>query len=422
MTSMKLITLRNEGVRIAKGDGWIFVALLLGIAAIGEALQLFRAPPLILILLTAVIYARETMFRRQHIPLLLFSAWGLIYVALSYIQAFPAAWTRYHDTGVIFQQASYLAILVPLVAASQKWWDDSRFDANRDAILIAVVLVAFVFGVVVDILVTDFTDIRPYQTMRNYVFIGLLALSYLAFRAGKWRRLAILALLILAGAAIWRAQFIQNTIVYVSLIGFLATSMFRIRTDRLLLFLFLILFAAATILGLRDPLWVFEIDHNSGWRLAWWNDALAATVQTGGIGVGFGTESLMNEYAAILQRDSYHKEDETFLLISTHSAIFDTTFRTGVVGLLLLCLILSRCFPHPSIPPLARAHCCAMFAVLIVCLHSNLGLQSPMYALGVAICIGYLQSERRKATTDMFVPVNEPLEQERSYAPHPQRN
>ena len=409
---MTVTTLRSERIQIAKGDGWIFVVLMLAIVAIGEALQLFRAPPLILIVLTSVIYARETMFQRQQIPLLLFSAWGLIYVALSYVQAFPAAWTKYHDTGAILQQASYLATLVPLVAASQKWWDDSRFDANRDAILIAVVLFAFVFGVVVDILVTDFKDIRPFQTARNYVFIGLLALSYLAFRPGKWRRVAILALSILAGAAIWWNEFIQNSIIYVLIMGFLATCMFRVRTDRLLLFSFLFLMAAATIFGLQDPLWVFELDFNAGWRLAWWNDALAATAQTGGIGVGFGTEALRNEYAAVLQRDAYvtpwnaYDDGGTFLLISTHSAFFDTIFRTGVVGFLLLCLVLLHSFPHPRIPPLARAHCCAMFAVLIVCLHSNLGLQSPMYALGVAICIGYLQSERRKATSDSFVRVN----------------
>jgi O-antigen ligase len=170
-----------------------------------------------------------------------------------------------------------------------------------------------------------------------------------------------------------------------------------------MLILFLLLLAAATVYGLLDPLRVFEIDQNTGWRLAWWNDVLAATTQTGGIGVGFGTEALRNEYATVLQRDTYHEEGGAFLLISTHSAFFDTMFRTGVVGVSLLCFILWRCFPHPRIPPLSRAHCCAMFAVLIVCLHSNLGLQSPMYALGVAICIGFLQSENRKATAHASV-------------------
>jgi hypothetical protein len=422
MTPTNVTALRNEGIRIAKGDGWIFVALLLGIASIGEALKLFRAPALLLIILVAVVYAREAMFRRQQIPLLLFSLWGLIYVVLSFVHALPAAWTRYHDTGVILQHASYLAALLPLVAASQKWWDDPRFDANRDVILIAAVFAAFVFGSAVDVVIGGFEDVRIFVTMRNYLFIGLLALSYLAFRQGKWQRPAILAFLILAAAAIWRAQYLQNTIVYLLIIGFLAITMVRVRADRLMLVLFLLLLTAATIYGLQDPLRIFELDPNSGWRLAWWNDVLTATTQTGGIGVGFGTEALRNEYAATLQRDTYHEEGGAFLLISTHSAFFDTMFRTGAVGFLLLCLVLWRCFPHRRIPPQARAHCCAMFAVLILCLHSNLGLQSPMYALGVAICIGYLQSERRKATTGAVVRANRFPAHEPAPTPHWYRN
>ena len=61
-------------------------------------------------------------------------------------------------TSVIFQQASFLAILLPLVSASQKWWEDSKFDVNRDAVLIAIVLVAFVFGTAIDVAVSALNE------------------------------------------------------------------------------------------------------------------------------------------------------------------------------------------------------------------------------------------------------------------------
>jgi O-antigen ligase len=158
------------------------------------------------------------------------------------------------------------------------------------------------------------------------------------------------------------------------------------------------LLAGVTIYGIQDPLRVFEIDPNTGWRLAWWKDAIEATVQNGGIGVGFGTESLRNDYGALLERDSYREEGGTFLLVGTHSAFFDTLFRTGLVGVFLFLLVLVRCIPTANIPPLARAHCCSIFAIMILCLHSNLGLQSPMYSIGIAVCIGFLQAERHKAS------------------------
>lgn len=402
------LTDRAEGFRFANGDGWIFVVLVIGIVALGESLKVIRTPALLLIVLIAAFYARQAMLRSQHLPLLLFSAFGLIYVILSYVQAFPAAWTRYHDTSVIFQQASFLAVLLPVVAASQKWWDDVQFDINRDAVMIAIVLVAFFLGTVVDIILLgwDRTGFRPSVTMRNYVFIGLLALTYLAFRSDKWRGPAIILLLILFGWSVWSPLYLQNTLVHLILVGFLAVAMLRIPADRLMLGLLLLILVVASIVGMQDPLSVFEIDANTGWRLAWWRDALEATAQTWGIGTGFGTESIRNEYADLLQRDQYREEEGTFLLVSTHSAFVDTIFRTGAVGFLLLCTILVRCFPNSHTPPLARAHCCAMFAVLILCLHSNLGLQSPMYSLGVAICIGYLQSERRKALNSAAVAAN----------------
>ena len=192
-------------------------------------------------------------------------------------------------------------------------------------------------------------------------------------------------------------HFLQNTIVYLMLLGFLATTIVRIPADRVMLVMFILLLATATIIGIHDPGRVFEIDVNTGWRLAWWKDGLEASAQTWGVGVGYGTELLRNEYSALLQRESYREEGGNFLLVSTHSAFVDTLFRTGGLGLALLCIILVRCFPHRDMALPARAHCCAMFAILVLCLHSNLGLQSPMYSLGVAICIGYLQSARRKA-------------------------
>jgi len=48
----------GEGLALVKGEGWIFVALLLGIVSIGEALKVFRTPALLFIVLVAAIYAR----------------------------------------------------------------------------------------------------------------------------------------------------------------------------------------------------------------------------------------------------------------------------------------------------------------------------------------------------------------------------
>jgi O-antigen ligase len=405
---MTVTELRHEGIRIAKGDGWIFFALIVFVVAIGESLKVFRTPALLLMVGLAVVYARETMLRKQNLPLLLFSVVGFLYVVLSYLQAFPPAWTRYYDTGAILQQASFIGILLPFVAASQKWWEDSRFESNREVLLIFVVLAAFVLGIVVDYLLGS-KGVRPFMTLRNYVFIGLLSLSYLAFRSDKWRSFATLALLLLAGWSIWRVHFLQNTIVYLILLGFLATTVLRVPADRMMLALILVAIAAATLVGLQDPLWIFQIDPNTGWRLAWWNDVLAATVQTNGIGVGFGTESLRNEYSSVLLRDTYREEAADFLFVGTHSAFFDTMFRMGIPGFLLLCFVIVRCFPPSYMSLSVRAHCGAMFAILILCLHSNLGLQSPMYSLGVAMCIGYLQAERHKARLQLAMVSNEQI-------------
>jgi len=390
---------QSSKIQIAKGEGWIFIALILGIVAIGESLKVFRAPALILIIALAAVYARETILRKQNLPLLLFTLWGFLYVLFSYLHILPSAWTRYFETGVIIQQASFLAVLPPVVAASQKWWDDPWFDANRDVIMIAIVVVAFGFGAIFDVVMSQGGS-RPLVTLRSYLLIALMALTYLAFRSARWRSLAIIVLLALAAWSAARIYFLQNTLVYVILVGFLGVSVLRLPLDRIMLGTFLLLLFGATIYGLQDPYSVFLIDPNTGWRLAWWNDVLTAVGQTGGVGVGFGTESLRNEYAALLERDAYREEGGSFLLVSTHSAFFDSMFRLGIVGLFLIVLVLLRCLPPKGMNLQARAHVCAIFAIMTLCLHSNLGLQSPMYSLGIAFCIGYFQSERRKALAE----------------------
>lgn len=88
---------------------------------------------------------------------------------------------------------------------------------------------------------------------------------------------------------------------------------------------------------------VDQYDDNIGVRAIMWGDAIDATVETNGIGVGYGTEYIRNQFYAIRAGDWQVADPnhEGFLFLSTHSTPFDILLRLGVVGLLMTAVWLS---------------------------------------------------------------------------------
>ncbi|MER8880319.1 O-antigen ligase family protein [Mesorhizobium sp. M0408] len=377
--------------------------MLLAICLLGGAgLKALGAPLLAFILLLSLAYAGRTLLSPQNIPALLLTCWGLLYVGLSYLELLPDGWTRYHQAGIIVQQSSFVFLLLPVIAASQKWWEDKGIDRHRDAILVGTVILVFIVSIPARLYVfgdieTPLDPPKAFVTLQNDVMIALVGITYLAMvRMNPIVGGFLLMLVFILSATI---EFrLQNVLAYFVAMAASFLCMIGLHLERTLANILMLGLVGLAIFGILDPISLFVLDPNTGWRVTFWRDALEALAETWGIGVGFGTEALRNEYTMVIGRLFFLPEEDTsFLLIGTHNAFFDIILRLGMVGLVLWSAVIIGCYPSSKMPVRVRAHAAVAFFTLFICVFSNVALQSPLYVIGVAFTIGYLQSLRGAA-------------------------
>lgn len=394
--------LRSRRRHDPAGGSWTFTVLLLAICLLGGAgLKALGSPFLAFIIFLSLAYVGRAVLSVQNLATLLLTAWGLLYVGLSYLGALPDAWTRHHQGDVIVQQASFVFLLLPVIAASQKWWDDRNVDRHRDAILVTMIVLVFIVSIPVRMYV--FGDIesyldpsKPFVTLQNDVMIALVAVTYLTIiRTPPLAGLILLTLVFILSVSI-EFRF-QNVLAYFVALAAALLCTIGLHVERTVTNILILAITSVALFGMLDPVSLYTLDPNTGWRTIFWRNAMEALTETWGIGVGFGTEALRNEYTLIGRAFFLPEENTSFLLIGTHNAFFDVALRLGIVGLVLWSAVILGCYPAAKMPARIRAQGAVAFFALFICVFSNVALQSPLYVIGVAFVIGYLQSLRRIA-------------------------
>ena len=386
-----------------------FLGGLFLVVFVGDHIQLLGAPGYALVIVIFVVAGFSELFTKDKIPVIGLTIWGLIYVFLSYNRIFPTAWTSHFDRGAVLQQASYLAGLLPIIAASQRFWRRAFRSVKRSSTAYAVVLVAFFLGCIVDfLLLKSGLLFRVRGTLKNDTALMLFVVSMLVVVRNNvtahWLLLGstfyvgiVRAYMQTLGvyAYVWMTRLLQRLVPV---------------SPRVLLFSFVFLTLVMTVIGFRYVQNVWNIDPNTGWRLAFWHDSIAAVWQTHGVGVGFGTEAIRNFYPELM-RDLFRSDaNDDFLLIGTHNAFSDVGFRLGLVGLGLFLIVIYQSVPSQEIKFGRAWHANFIFVMLFTCLYLNVALQSPTYSIGVAILLGYL-----RAVNQVFGTAKAGIRLDRSY-------
>ena len=366
--------------------GGVFLVVFLG-----DHIQLLGAPGYALLILIFAVAGWSEIFTKDKVPIFGLTIWGLVYVFLSYNRILPSAWTSHFDSGTILQQASYLAGLLPIIAASQRFWRRVITSAKRSTTACTVVLIAFLLGCIVDLLLMKGGFLlRVRGTLKNDTALILFVISMLVIvRNNAPAHGLLLGSTFYVGivraymqtlgvhAYVWATRLLQRLLPV---------------SPRVLLFSFVLSTLVLTVVGFRYVQDVWDADPNTGWRLAFWRDSMAAVWQTRGVGVGFGTEAIRNFYPELM-RDLFRSDaNDDFLLIGTHNAFSDVGFRLGVVGLFLFLIIVYQSIPSREIKFGRAWHASFIFVMIFTCLYLNVALQSPTYSIGVGVLLGYLRA------------------------------
>lgn len=339
-------------------------------------------PPLLIALALAVvaILLQGTIIGlRDYWLFLIFST---LILALSFLSAMPKGWTLMHDNFAAVRHWIWIPAL-PIIGSAFMFICRRSFKhVERHAVkylLVIYVATRLSRAFSGDIYTEE-------QAWSIYTFTSdnmIVALAFLVFLFRSRRNMLIDCVLIVLMLAISTSA--QSDLFFLWLF------MLRVLQNSKLLILALAVGTTAFIL--IAPLYIEAvdgIDPNSGVRAVLWRDAWVALFQTYGIGVGFGTEYITNNFSEIRGPHDWSMvgSESDLIYVATHSTYYDVALRTGVVGLSLF-LIWFRSALRLDVQLDQRReqlHTAVVGLLLINC-SVNVGLSSIQFLFGTSFCL-----------------------------------
>tara|TARA_R110002074_G_scaffold316814_2_gene487296 strand:- start:8382 stop:9431 length:1050 start_codon:yes stop_codon:yes gene_type:complete len=314
--------------------------------------------------------------------LFFFSVFGLFYALLSYVNVLPDAWTTLYRRAAIPQQAIFVLAIPVFVLANYTMFQrilESRFGYRYFyALLVSYAgyrAVTYASGQGFDLF---------FNTLSNSIFPVYVAIGHIVFV--RFRRTTRAAATIVGGLMVPFTSFLQNSLggIYLAAIGFLGF-------PRMVLYGLVFSLVGVSILGqwYFDAIW--KLSPNTGVRLWMMRAGIDGFIQSYGLGVGFGKESLKTIFP-LLGRTFLSPTDTSvnFIMVGNHNALVQLLFRMGLIGFLLFLSFLLKCLPSDVANRGLRNSAFYSYGMIFILLLSNPSIESAAYHVGLAVAIAYV--------------------------------
>ena len=375
--------------------------------SLGGALSLIGPLFLVIPIGSCFLYA---ILRRTVPPRLLsaYFAYCIFIALLSNYRLLPISWQVYFIEEAIVRQLIPTLGFFAVAWASKAYFrrrllcGDAFFGAPFILVLSFVVSPAIMFaqGASYQGDTTEQTIIALYGSFANGITIAMFFVSGYIFFTTNWRRYTGLITFISIAVS---THFVQFKVLTVTAVAVLFGIPGRLMAVGLVLAL-----VGIYAVGINFIPSTRTIDPNAGLRLAFVADALASVVDTHGIGIGYGKESVRWRYrfhgapdfTFLPDRKSIRRE-HLLIILSTgvHNSFVQAILRTGVPGFLLLVAAFFAAFPPRNLPPDMRNHAAIALAMIFIACFVNPALESPLQVVGISFVYGYLLALRASAQT-----------------------
>jgi O-antigen ligase len=377
---------------------WLVCALGISLRLVGP---LFAVAPIGSCLLYAVL-------RRTVPPRLLsaYFAFCILVAVLSKYQLFPASWQ------VHFMEEAIVRQLVPLLGFFAVAWAAKAYFRRRflsgDVFFGAPIILALSFVVAPAVMYQQglgyqgdysaYAVLALYGAFINNVVIALFFVLGGIFLTRDWRRYLGLALVL--GVAL-SSHFIQFRV----LTAIVLATLFGVPGRKVAAGLVVTL-VGIYALGINFVPEAMTKDPNNGLRLALVADALSSTIDTQGVGIGFGKESVrwryrfpnMPDFTFLPDpRSMTHDSMLEALSRGVHNSFIQALLRTGVLGFFLLVAAFFAAFPPHNLPRDVRNHAASVFALIFIACFVDTALETPINVPGIGFVYGYLLVLRAEA-------------------------
>ena len=336
----------------------------------------------------AILLHGRVNFKRSY---LLFFGFSAVILALSFLSVMPKAWTVMHDNFAAVRHWIWVPAL-PVIGSAFALVCRRSFDhIERHAL--KYLLLVYIFTRLSrtfsgDIYVEE-------QAWLIYTFTSdnmVVALTFLLFLFRADRNAILDCSYIVLALALSTSS--QSLLFFLWLLALRVVGRARLLTLALILFTMLFILVA--------PLFVVAIDNidpNSGVRAVLWRDTWIALLETYGLGVGFGTEYITNNFYEIRGSREWSMvvSQSDLIYVATHSTFYDVALRTGIVGLgLFLFWFRSAVRLIVVLEQRRERFYSAIVGLLVINCSINVGLSSIQFLFGSAFCVGLLGHLRQR--------------------------
>jgi len=333
--------------------------------------------------------------------LLTYAAFTLAIGAVSVLHLMPRSWQEHFVLEVIPRQ------LVPVFSFCLCYWAATSYFSNRfyegralrDAMLIIVC------GLLVRPLTSLasgddwYTIYNSYGSFINSTTILLIFLTHFLFfsRMKKIQRFITLTSLVTLGLF---THYIQFRVFCAITVAIILGAPARLTVAAVVcIFVLGYVFAQSYIPE------IYQLDENAAIRLLLSRGAAQSFVDTMGIGIGYGTESVQWEYqfAGTSAINNFlpavetmsNLEFERALSRGVHNSFMQEALRSGVIGFTLLILVFFQPIWHRFSSNRLQRSVAVIFCFSFISCFVNPALESPLQLGGIGMALGYICAAKR---------------------------
>lgn len=316
----------------------------------------------------------------------LFACTSVVFLLLSLSGVVPNAWTVYRDDFAAIRQWIWIPMIPLLVTNFHLIVTTTvNYFGNNIVLYSAVIFVCSRLALLADSGWNLNSWSWQSNGMTNEIAILMCLLSCLIVKEKS--PYVVVAVILLS------CVFLTSVQVYMLLAAILGVRVMRSPGPVLYVSFFLV------ILGhFVGPIYVEELyalDGNTGVRAVLWRDVWQAVVESWGVGVGFGTEYIKNDFSAIKPGQWGLSDEEGRLFVATHSTFYDVLLRMGVPGLSLFIWWLVRAMKTgPSDGSRVNRFGATLVVIFLFMNAFNSGLTSMNFIFGSCFVLACLHSVR----------------------------
>jgi hypothetical protein len=327
---------------------------------------------------------------------------------LSTYQLFPTSWQ------VQFREEAIVRQLIPLLGFFSVAWASKAYFGRRlifgDPFFGAPIILVLSLIVAPTVMLQQGVGYQGdhsadavlalYGSFGNNILIAMFFITGGIFLATDWRRYFGLVMVLAVAVTTHFAQFKVLTLIAVA-------TLFGV-PGRIAAIVLVAILPAIYAVGIGHVPEVMLESPNSGIRLALVGDAISSAIDTHGIGIGYGKESVRWRYQysnmpafTFLPDPRSMTPDRMLEALSTgiENSIVQALLRTGVPGFVLFLSALFAAFPPRNLPRDVRDHAAIIFGMMFIGCFVNSALESPLSAVGQGFLYGYLLALRASART-----------------------